>query len=117
MATAAKCLEATFSLTGEDEAECIEGVKSFNYLRRLMYRSDDHWISILYNVSKERQVWGRLGKLLQREKTEPTVSENIYHAVVQAILLFEADKWVLTDTMIQNLEGEHVSFLGQVTHK
>ena len=31
-----RCLEATFSLTGEVEAECIEGVKVFKYLRRLL---------------------------------------------------------------------------------
>ena len=37
-----KCLEATFSLTGEDKAEFIEGVKLFKYLRRLMNWLDDN---------------------------------------------------------------------------
>ena len=36
-AIADKCLEETLSLTGEDDAEYIEGVEVFKYLRRLMY--------------------------------------------------------------------------------
>ena len=32
MSIAAKCLEATLSLTGEEEMECIEGVKVLKYL-------------------------------------------------------------------------------------
>ena len=36
MAIAENCSEATLSFTGEDEAERIEGVETFKYLRRLM---------------------------------------------------------------------------------
>ena len=36
---------------------------------------------------------------------------------MQAVLLFGAEKWVLTETMIYQLEGAHVSFLRQVTRK
>ena len=31
--------------------------------------------------------------------------------------MFGADKWVLTEKMSQRIEGAHVSFLKQVTHK
>ena len=73
MAILARCLEATFSLTGEEEAEHIKGVEVFKYLRRLLDRSDDDWPAVLRNISKERQVWGRLRKLLRREGTKPSV--------------------------------------------
>ena len=43
MAIVEKCSEATFSLTGEDEAEHIEGVGRLNYLGRIMYQSDNDW--------------------------------------------------------------------------
>ena len=36
-----RCSEATFSLTGEEEAEHIEGVEVFKYLGRLLDQSDD----------------------------------------------------------------------------
>ena len=62
-------------------------------------------------------MWGRLGKLLRREGAEPTVSENFYRRVVQAVLLFVVDTWVLTETTSKRLEGDYVSFLRQVTRK
>ena len=62
MAITARYLEATFSLTGEEEAERIEGVEVIKYLRRLLDRSDDDWPAVLRNIRKSRQVWERMGK-------------------------------------------------------
>ena len=88
MAIAAKCSEATFSLTGEDEAERIKGVRRFNSLKRLLEWSYDDWPAVLHNIRKSSQVWGRLRKLLRREGAELTVSAKFYHVVVHAVLLF-----------------------------
>ena len=52
MAIAARCLEVTFSLTGEEEAERIEGVEVFKYLGRLLDRSDENWTEVLSNIRK-----------------------------------------------------------------
>ena len=108
---------ATLVLTGEDEAERIEGVVRLKNIGRLMERSDNDYPEVLQNIRKARQVWGRLGKILWREGADPIVLEKFYRAVVQAVLLFGADTWVLMDTMSQRLEGVHVSLLRQVTHK
>ena len=62
-------------------------------------------------------MWGRIRKLLRREGSEPAVSANLYGAVVQAVILFGAEAWVLTEPMMQRLEGAHVSFLCRITHK
>ena len=67
------------------------------------------------SLKKARQVWGRLGKLLWSEGTGLEVSETFYRAVVQAVLLFGMETWVLLSPMIQILEVAHVSFLRQVT--
>ena len=69
-----RCEGETFSLTGEDYAECIEGVENFKYLGRILYRSDYDWTVVLRNVGKAYRVWRRLGKLLRREGAEPRVS-------------------------------------------
>ena len=61
------CSEAKFSLTGEEEAEHIEEVEVFKYLVRMLDRSDNDWPSVIHNIRKARQVWGRLWNLLQRE--------------------------------------------------
>ena len=115
MEIAEKCMGSTFSLTGEDGAECFEGVDYFNYFGRVPHRSDEDWAVVHQSIWRERQVWGKLGKFLRRDGAEPIVSAKFYHAVVQAVLLFGSETWVLTAAMIQKLEGFHVSFLRQVT--
>ena len=59
--------EATFSLTGEEYAECIEGVEVLKYLGRMLERSDEDRTAVVCNIQKARNVWGRLRKLLWRE--------------------------------------------------
>ena len=57
---------------------------------------------------------GRLGKMLQRYGAEPSILMNFYRAVIQVVLFFGAETWVLSATMAQRLEGVHVGFLIQV---
>ena len=62
-------------------------------------------------------MWGRLGKLLHREGVKPTVSEKVYCAFVQAVLLFGAEVLVISAPMRKRSEGAHASFLQKVTQK
>ena len=62
-------------------------------------------------------MWGRLDKLLQREGVKPEVSEKFYRVVVQAVLFFGAETWVILVPMLQRLEEAHVGVLRQVTVK
>ena len=110
-----RCEGGAFSLTGEDDVDCIEGVGSFKYLGRILDQSDDDWPSVLQNVGKARRVWSQLGKLLWREGVEPRVPNMFYWAVVQAVLLFGAETWVLSEAMLRRLEGVHVGFLRHIT--
>ena len=63
---ASRCEGETFSLTGEDGVECIEGVDTFKYLGSILDRSDDNWTAVRRNVRKDRRFWNRLGELLRR---------------------------------------------------
>ena len=89
----------------------------FKYLRRLLDRLDDDCTAVLRIIWKALQVWVRLRKLLWREEVEPEVSAKFYCAVVQAVLLFGAETWVILARMAQRLEGVHVGLLRQVTRK
>ena len=111
---AAKCTGETFSLMGDDGVECFEGVDSFNYLGRVLHLSYKDWLAVFQIIGRERQVWGDLGKFLRREEAYLIVSAKFYRAVVQAVILFWAETWVLTETMLQKLEGVHMGFLWQV---
>ena len=62
-------------------------MENFKYLGRMLYRSDNIWPAVFWNVGKA----GHLGKLLCREGADPQVSEMFYREVVQAVLLFGAE--------------------------
>ena len=47
---------ATFSLTGKEDVECIEGVETFKYLGRILDRLDDNWPEVIWNVGKACRV-------------------------------------------------------------
>ena len=45
-AISSQCADSTFSLTGEDKVECIEGVDTFQYLGRVLERSDENCLEV-----------------------------------------------------------------------
>ena len=53
--------------------------------------------------------------MLQREGAETAISAKFYRVVIQTVLLFGAETWVLLVPMAQSLEGFNVVFLIQVT--
>ena len=117
MDIAEKCMGATFSITGEDGAECFEGVESFKYLGWILHQSDEDWLAVLRNIWRAIQVWGQLGKLLRREGSDPIISEKFYRSVFQAVILFGSEAWVIIAVMMQNIESVHMGFLRQVAGK
>ena len=68
MEIAEKCVGETFSLTGDDRVEFFEGVNSFNYLGRILQRTDGDWPEVIQSIGRARQVWGSLGKFPSRDK-------------------------------------------------
>ena len=46
-----------------------------------------------------RKIWGRLQGILSREGATKRVSVNFFKAVVQQVLLFGAETWVVTPMM------------------
>ena len=59
----------------------------------------------------------RLGKILRLEGAESTISEKFYRAVVQSVLLFVSETWVLPAAMMQKINVINVGFLQQVIGK
>ena len=76
---------------------------TFKSLARMLDWSDNNWPDILGNVGKARRVWIWLGKLLWREGADPRVSAILYQVVVQAVLIFGAETWILLVAMSRNL--------------
>ena len=74
----------------------IETVNKFKYLGQVITAGDDDWSAVAENLLKARKSWGRLTEILSREGAEKRVLGNFFRAVVQQVLLFGVETWVLT---------------------
>ena len=83
----------------------IETVTQFKYLGRIMTAGDDDWPSVAGNLVKARKSWGRLARILSREGAEKRVLGTLFKAVVQQVLIFGAETWVLTPRIERALES------------
>ena len=58
-------------------------------------QSDDDWTAVIRNIRKERKFWGIIGGILRREWEYNLTYAAFYRAVLQVVLLFRAETWVL----------------------
>ena len=52
-----------------------------------------------------------MGKILRREGGDTNVVETFYRSVVQAVLLFGLESWVLSISMEKTVEGTPTGYL------
>ena len=77
--------------------------------------ADNDWPALVRNFSRARAVWKRMTKILIREGAEPRVSGFFFKAVVQAVLLFRAETWVVTSCMGRVLGGFQYQVVQRLT--
>ena len=70
-----------------------------------MTAGDNDWPEVAGDLEKARRSWGRLQRILRREGATPRISESLYKAVVQQVMLFGAETWVVTPKMERALSG------------
>ena len=93
--------------------EPIKNVTEFKYLGRVLTAGYDDWQEVVRDLEKARRDWGCLDQVLGREGADLKVSRLFYTAFTQAVLLFEAETWVLTSWMEKALD----SFQSRVARK
>ena len=96
-----RALEVGFTAYGED----LERVEVFKNLGRLMTMDDTDTQAIRSNLTKARKAWKMISRLLRSENMKPRVCGMFFKAVVQAVLLYGSETWVLTDSALRCLEG------------
>ena len=74
----------------------VEMVPSLKYLGRVLSTADDDWLEVVQNLAKARTVWQRISRILSMEEARPWVSGFFFKAVVQLVLIFSAERWVVT---------------------
>jgi hypothetical protein len=95
----------------------IETVPKFKYLGRFLSFDDRDDIAILTNINKSRSRWGRCGRILSSVHSTPKVMAGFYLAVVQAILLYGSETWVLSPKSRQRLEAFHHRCARHMAHQ
>ena len=89
----------------------------FNYLGRVMTAGDKDWPAVSGNLVKARRSWGRLSWILIREGAYKRVSGNFFKAMVQAMLLFGAETWVLIPRIDWSLESFQHRAVRRITRR
>ena len=82
----------------------LERITTFEYLGRVMTAGDEDWPEVAGNLVKERKSCGRLARILRREGADKRVLGNLFKAVVQAVILFGAETWMLTPRIERAME-------------
>ena len=100
---AAKAAEVQLTAYGT----VLEAANTFKYLGRPMSSTDNDWPALYRNLTKARQRWASISRILAREGASPRVSGMFYKAVVQSTLLFSCETWVVTPSMWVALNGFH----------
>ncbi len=108
-------LSAQFTVHGE----ALKRVEVFKYLGRLLAQDDDNLQAIRNQMRKARGTWARVGQVLRAENVPPRIAAKFYKAVVQAVLLYGSEMWVLSTAALASLEGFHIraAYRMAVKHK
>ena len=77
----------------------------FKYLGRLLANDDGDLRTVRKNLKKARWVWARLQNVLESEGAEPRVCGMFYKAVVQSVLLYGCETWIVTPAILRMLTG------------
>ena len=77
------------------------------YLGRVLAAEDDNWPVVVHNLQRARQKWAQLSRVLIREGADDRTSGQINLAVVQSVLIYGSETWVLKPRMQRVLGGFH----------
>ena len=99
----ARAEEVSFKVYGEE----LERVEEFKYLGRILKQNDDNTECIKMQIKRARKQWNALAKILKQEGANAKTMAKFYMAVVQAVLLYGADSWTISDRNWHRLESFH----------
>jgi hypothetical protein len=85
----------------------IENVTEFKYLGRVVNNKDDDRPTVMENLKKARMKWGRISRILSKDGANPKAMASFYKAIVQSVLLYGSESWVLTLAMEKQLQSFH----------
>ncbi len=88
--------------------DVLERVEVFRYLGRLLLQDDGNVQAVQSQLCKARGTWARIGQVLRQESAPPQAGVKLYKAIVQSVLLYGSETWVLSPAVMARLEGFHI---------
>ena len=85
----------------------LDMVTSFHYLGLILTMADDYLPEVIGNFQKSRRSWSHLSRILVREGVDARTSGIFYLVIVQTVLLFDTETWVVTPHIGRLLGGVH----------
>ena len=79
----------------------METLMAFKYLIRVLTVGDDDWKAVAGKLQKSRKSWVQMLRIFIQEGADPKLSVHFFKAIVQAVLLFRSEAWILTSHMDQ----------------
>lgn len=93
----------------------VENVQEFKYLGRMIVSNNSDKAAINFNLTKARKKWARFRVVLEKESASPRTRSLFYKAVVQAVLLYGAGSWTISDANRRKLASFHHGIARQLT--
>ena len=85
----------------------LEPVDLCRCLGRMVSSADNDWPALQKNLTKARQRWGMIRRLLTKDRVGPRHAGMFCKATVQSVLLCGSETWVVSDKMPKSLNGFH----------
>jgi Reverse transcriptase (RNA-dependent DNA polymerase) len=85
----------------------LQKVENFKYLGRVLTNKDSDDEAVEENMKKAKKKWGYIGKFLRREGADPKTMAIFYKTIIQAVLLYGAESWTISDKTMQDLRVFH----------
>jgi len=93
----------------------LEEARVFKYLGKPTPSYCTDITAVLYNITKARRKWTMLRRIIAAQFLPPTIASIFYKAVVQSVLLYGSETWVLTKRILDTLEAFHHRIARQIT--
>ena len=95
------------SFTFMVEGTPLQSVQEFKYLGRILHEKDCDDSAINQNLKRARDRWGRIGRILSKKGANAKIMGIFYKTIVQSILLYGSETWVISKQMLRMLRSFH----------
>ena len=74
----------------------LSSITSFKYLGRVLSAAGDDWLMVFHNIWRAHQKVEQLSRVLSREGAYARALVIIYVVVLQTVILYGSETWVMT---------------------